>query len=92
MLLAVSIARPASAFLPGDERADVDDPLALLAGDPRPVVRVGGVGQVLVLGELVDDGVEQVLHAQAGLARLEHRLDRRLLRRGRRCSGSSRRS
>src|SRR5688500_10366634 len=31
----------------GDERADVDDPLALLARDAGPVVRVGGVGQVL---------------------------------------------
>ena len=40
--------------LAADERADVDDPLALLARDPRPVVGVGGVGQVLVLLELVD--------------------------------------
>src|SRR5215475_11631799 len=40
--------------LPGDERADVDDPLALLARDPCPVVRVGRVGQVLVLPELVE--------------------------------------
>src|SRR3954451_9441850 len=33
----------------GVQRPDVDDPLTLLAGDLRPVVGVGGVGQVLVL-------------------------------------------
>src|SRR4051794_33151813 len=44
------------ALLAGDERADVDDPLALLAGDPRPVVGVRGVREVLVLLELVDAG------------------------------------
>src|SRR3954451_10678370 len=37
--------------LAADERADVDDPLALLARDLRPVVGVGRVGQVLVLLE-----------------------------------------
>ncbi len=36
-------------------RADVDDPLALLARDLGPVVRVGGVGQVLVLLVLLVD-------------------------------------
>ena len=56
------------ALLAGDERADVDDPLALLAGDAGPVVGVGGVGQVLVLLELVDAGGEQVDDAQALLA------------------------
>ena len=55
--------------LAGDQRADVDDPLALLARDPGPVIGIRGVGQVLVLGELVDDRVEQVLDAQAVLAR-----------------------
>src|SRR5262245_20412789 len=40
-----------------DERADVDDALALLAGDAGPVVGVGGVRQVLVLPELVHAGV-----------------------------------
>src|SRR5262245_48596418 len=35
------------------ERAHVHDTLALLARDSSPVVRVGGVGQVLVLLELV---------------------------------------
>ena len=52
-----------------DQRADVDDPLALLARDPCPVIGIGGVGQVLVLGELVDDRVEQMLDAQTLLAR-----------------------
>ncbi|AAS04156.1 hypothetical protein MAP_1839 [Mycobacterium avium subsp. paratuberculosis K-10] len=66
--------------LAGDQGADVDDPLALLARNPRPVIGVGGVGQVLVLGELVDDRVEQVLDAQTRLAGLQHRLDRVLLR------------
>src|SRR6516162_9616797 len=35
--------------LAGDQGPDVDDALALLAGDAGPVVRVGGVRQVLVL-------------------------------------------
>jgi hypothetical protein len=30
--------------LAGDQSADVDDPLALLTRDARPVVRIGGVG------------------------------------------------
>src|SRR4051794_27652854 len=56
--------RPARLLvLPGDEGADVHDPLPLLAGDASPVVRVRGVRQVLVLRELVDDRVQQVLHA-----------------------------
>src|SRR3954451_20079923 len=41
-----------------DQRADVHDPLALLARDAGPVVGVGGVGQVLGLGELVDHRVD----------------------------------
>src|SRR4029450_10036093 len=44
-----------------EQGPDVDDALALLPRDPRPVVRVGGVGQVLVLLELVGDRVEQVV-------------------------------
>src|SRR6478735_9276628 len=52
-------------LLAGDQRADVHDPLALLAGDARPVVGVGGVRQVLVLLELVDTCLEQVADAQA---------------------------
>src|SRR6202453_1588256 len=36
------------ALLAGHQSADVDDALALLTGDARPVVGVGGVGQVLV--------------------------------------------
>jgi hypothetical protein len=67
-LATVSIERPGSrALLAGDERADEHDPLALLAGDPGPVVGVGGVGQVLVLLELVDAGVQQVLRPDPAL-------------------------
>src|SRR6267142_1661462 len=50
------------------ERLDVDDPLALLPGDLRPVVGVGGVGEVLVLLELLADGGEQVVGHDALLA------------------------
>src|ERR671937_718063 len=47
------------ALAAGDQRADVDDPLALLTGDAGPVVGVGGVGQVLVLAELIHNRVDQ---------------------------------
>ena len=43
------------------ERLQRDDPLALLRGDLGPVVRVGGVGQILVLLELLANGREQVV-------------------------------
>src|ERR1039457_3888463 len=39
----------------GEQRADEHDPLALLAGDLRPVVGVGGVREILVLSELLPD-------------------------------------
>src|ERR687897_1565365 len=68
------------ALLARDERADEDDPLALLARDPRPVVGVGGVGQVLVLLELVDARLEQVRDAQPLLVVVDEVLDRHLLR------------
>src|SRR5262245_11263454 len=45
------------------ERLHVDDPLALLAGDLGPVVGVGGVGQVLVLLELLPHRRQQVVRA-----------------------------
>src|SRR5919205_1297704 len=48
-----------------EQSSDVDDPLALLARDARPVVRVGGVRQVLVLLELVADRVEEILGLDA---------------------------
>ena len=44
-----------------DERAHVHDAFALLAGDLRPVVGVRRVRQVLVLAELLLDGIEQVV-------------------------------
>src|SRR5438034_7130869 len=40
------------------ERPHVDDPLALLAGDLRPVVGVGRIRQILVLLELLAHGCE----------------------------------
>src|SRR5687767_4972276 len=64
----------------GDERPDVDDALALLAGDRRPVVGVGRVGQVLVLLELLADGVDEVLGGDALFAPGDQALDRELLR------------
>src|SRR5947207_15337667 len=67
------------ALASGDQRADVHDPLALLARDAGPVVRVGGVGQVLVLAELVHARVQQVLQAQPLLAVAEEVLDGHLL-------------
>src|SRR3954464_15739217 len=66
--------------LAADQRADVDDPLALLARDPRPVVGVGRVGQVLVLLELVQARRRQVADPQSPDAGLELFLDRHLLR------------
>src|SRR5262245_5450471 len=73
--------RPASldSLLPADQRADVDDALALLARDAGPVVGVGGVGQVLILLELVDACREQVRDAQSLLVDLEIVLDGHLL-------------
>ena len=47
----------------GDERADVDDALALLARDLRPVVGVGRVREVLVLLVLLVDGHQEVVGA-----------------------------
>src|SRR5699024_1772655 len=44
-----------------DDGADEDDALALLPRDPGPVVRVGGVGQVLVLPHLRAAGLLQML-------------------------------
>src|SRR5437879_5360026 len=49
----------------GQQGADVDDPLALLARDLGPVIGVRGVGQVLVLLVLLPDGVEQIVGANA---------------------------
>src|SRR5258708_39816337 len=65
--------------LPGHQGTDVHDPFALLPRDPCPVVRVGGVGQVLVLPELVHARIEEVLHAQPLLPVVEEVFDRHLL-------------
>ena len=63
----------------GDDGADVDDALALLARDLGPVVRVGGVGQVLVLLVLLVDRRQEVLGADALVGPGEVALDRQLL-------------
>src|SRR5215475_126439 len=67
------------ALLARDQRPDIDDPLALLAGDPRPVVGVGGVRQVLVLAELVHAGGQEVGDPQPLDVGVEELLDRHLL-------------
>src|SRR5437588_2141175 len=66
-------------FVLGDQRADVDDALALLARDLRPVVRVRRVREVLVLLELLVDRRDEVLEHDALLARRDVPLDRELL-------------
>src|SRR5690349_21937322 len=65
--------------LAGNQGPDVNDALALLAGDPGPVARVGGVRQVLVLAELVDARGPQVADPHALLAGAEEVLDGNLL-------------
>src|SRR5687767_14629708 len=62
------------------QRADVDDPLALLARDPGPVIRVRRVREVLVLLVLRVDAVEDVLRLDPALPTIEEPLDRGLLR------------
>src|SRR4051794_39697389 len=63
-----------------DERAHIDDPLALLAGDLGPVVGVRRVRQVLVLLVLLMDRGDEVLRPDAlGLA-ADVALDGELLR------------
>src|SRR4030095_17083284 len=61
------------------ERLHVDDALALLAGDLRPVVRVGGVRKILVLLELLADGGQEVVCCDALLATPDVTLERQLL-------------
>src|SRR2546422_3856465 len=61
------------------ERLHVDDPLALLAGDLRPVVGVGRIRQILVLLELFAHGIEQVAGADALLAATDQPLEGQLL-------------
>src|SRR5881397_474516 len=58
------------------DRPDVDDLVGLLAGDLRPVVRVGGVRQVFVLLELIADGPEEIIGLDAARAGREQTLDR----------------
>src|SRR5579884_1748975 len=74
--------RPAAARLlgVGEQGANVDDALALLARYPGPVVGVGGVGQVLVLLVLPADGLHQVRDAHPVALAGDGALDRQLLR------------
>src|SRR5688572_745852 len=65
---------PAVALV-AEQRSDVDDALALLARDPSPVVRVGRVGEVLVLLELVPDRREEIVGLDALLPGGEETLD-----------------
>src|SRR5215510_10746508 len=51
----------------------------LLAGDLGPIVGVGGVGQVLVLLELLADGVEEVFDLDAFFAELDVAFEGELL-------------
>src|SRR3989454_3241531 len=61
------------------ERLDVGDPLTLLAGDLRPIVGIGRVGQVLVLLELLPHCVEEVIDLDALFPGLDVALERQLL-------------
>src|SRR5262249_15558575 len=65
--------------LVSDQCAHVDDPLARLPADARPVVGVRRVRQVLVLLEFVGDRGGEVLCLEALLAGLEEALDGGLL-------------
>src|SRR3984957_15404767 len=62
-----------------DERADVHDPLALLARDLRPVVGVGGIGQVFIFLVLLADRLQQVTGADAPTLLGDGPLDGQLL-------------
>src|SRR5215472_3234197 len=58
---------------------DVDDALALLAGDLGPIVRIGRVGEILVLLELLAHRAHHVVEVDALLARLDVALQGQLL-------------
>src|SRR5437899_2623464 len=70
---------PELLFRLAHERLHVDDPLTLLAGDLGPVVRVGGVGEIFVLLELLADGGEEVVGHDALLAPADVALEGELL-------------
>src|SRR5437868_8785666 len=64
----------------GEQGADIDDALALLARDLRPVVGVGGVGQVLVLLVFLANRRREIVGADALPFSGDRPLDRQLLR------------
>ena len=49
---------------PTTDGPNMNDFLALLAGDFRPIVRIGRVGKILVFLELLPDGADQVVRAR----------------------------
>src|SRR5438046_3218932 len=61
------------------ERSHIDDPLALLAGDLRPVAGVSRIRQILVLLELLADGREQVVGTDALFAPTDQPLEGQFL-------------
>src|SRR5437667_9968190 len=70
---------PELLFRLAHERLHVDDPLTLLAGDLGPVVRVGGVGDIFGLFELLADGGEEDVGHDALLAPADVALEGELL-------------
>src|ERR1700683_379934 len=66
-------------FVLAEQRADIDDALTLLARNAGPVIRVGGVGQVLVLLVLLADRLEHVGRADARRVPGDDPLDGQLL-------------
>src|SRR5437868_4686067 len=64
----------------GQQGADIDDALALLARDLGPVVGVGGVGQVLVLLVFLANRRREIVGADALPFSGDRPLDRQLLR------------
>src|SRR5262252_196783 len=59
--------RPELGGLRTHEGPDVDDLFAFGAGNPRPIIRICGVRQILVLLELLLHGVEEVVQLDAFL-------------------------
>src|ERR1019366_10590166 len=71
---------PYTTLFRSQQGADIDDPLALLARDPGPVVGVGGVRKVLVLLVLPADGLEEIRGTDPSPFAGDDPLDGQLLR------------
>src|SRR5580700_4658302 len=76
-----SLNRPTTMYLAvlGEQGTDINDALALLSRNARPVVGIGGVGQVFVLLVLLADRLEQVRGADAAGGAGDDPLDGQLL-------------